>query len=227
MTSSGTGPGGQRDPVRVLLVEDSMLLREGLVRLLEEAGYLTVGALPDATGILDQVRATAPHVVVMDVRLPPSFRDEGVRAALAIRRELPGVGVLVLSQYVETVYARELLADAGGGVGYLLKDRVTSLEELSEAVERVKAGGTVLDQEVVKRLLATSPDPLAALTVREHEVLELIAQGRSNASIAERLVIGTGAVEKHVSSLFSKLGLPESPSDHRRVLAVLAYLQQR
>jgi len=227
MTSRGTGPDGAADPVRVLLVEDSVLLREGLVRLLEEAGYLTVGALPDATGILGQVRSTAPHVVLMDVRLPPTFRDEGVRAALAIRRELPRVGVLVLSQYVETVYARELLADARGGVGYLLKDRVASLEELSEAVDRVNAGGTVLDQEVVKRLLATSADPLAALTARERDVLELIAQGRSNTSIAERLVIGTGAVEKHVSSLFSKLGLPESASDHRRVLAVLAYLQQR
>ncbi|MDQ7992697.1 MAG: response regulator transcription factor [Propionicimonas sp.] len=226
MTSSGTGSGGTAQPVRVLVVEDSVLLREGLVRLLEEAGCVTVGALPDTTDILDQVRATRPEVVLLDVRLPPSFRDEGVRAALAVRRAEPQVGVLVLSQYVETIYARELLADARGGVGYLLKDRVASLEELSEAVGRVRGGGTVLDQEVVRRLLVTATDPLATLTGRELEVLELIAQGRSNASIAERLFVGTGAVEKHVSSLFAKLGLPESPSDHRRVLAVLAYLQR-
>lgn len=204
-----------------------MLLREGLVRLLEEAGCTTVGALPDATGLLEQVRITRPDVVLLDVRLPPSYRDEGIRAALAVRSAAPGVGVLVLSQYVETVYARELLADEAGGVGYLLKDRVTSLEELSEAIGRVRSGGTVLDPEVVKRLLATSVDPLATLTAREREVLELIAQGRSNTSIAEHLFIGTGAVEKHVSSLFAKLGLPESRSDHRRVLAVLSYLQRR
>jgi DNA-binding NarL/FixJ family response regulator len=160
----------------------------------------------------------------MDVRLPPTFRDEGIRAALEIRRELPGVGVLVLSQYVETVYAHELLADARGGVGYLLKDRVASLDEVTDAVRRVRDGGTVLDPLVVRRLV--TGDRFAALTPREREVLELIAEGRSNANIAEHLVIGVGAVEKNVSAIFSKLGLAESSSDHRRVLAVLAYLQR-
>jgi DNA-binding NarL/FixJ family response regulator len=162
----------------------------------------------------------------MDVRLPPTFRDEGIRAALEIRHALPGVGVLVLSQYVETVYAHELLADARGGVGYLLKDRVASLDEVTDAVRRVQNGGTVLDPLVVRRLMAGNDGGFALLTPREREVLELIAEGRSNASIAERLVIGTGAVEKNVSAIFAKLGLAESPSDHRRVLAVLAYLQR-
>lgn len=213
-------------PIRILLVEDSLLLREGLTRLFDEAGYLTVGAFPDATDIVQRVRAAGPDVVVMDVRLPPGFRDEGIRAALALRREVPRVAVLVLSQYVETVYARDLLADARGGVGYLLKDRVTSLAEFTEAVRRVRDGGTVLDPLVVKRLVATARDPLAALTPRELEALELIAEGRSNASIAEELTIGTGAVEKHVSAIFAKLGLADSLSDNRRVLAVLAYLQR-
>ncbi|HSK34331.1 MAG TPA: response regulator transcription factor [Propionicimonas sp.] len=212
--------------MRILLVEDSVLLREGLTRLFDEAGYLTVGAFPDATDIVQRVRAAGPDVVVMDVRLPPGFQDEGIRAALALRREVPSVAVLVLSQYVETVYARDLLADARGGVGYLLKDRVTSLAEFTEAVRRVRDGGTVLDPLVVKRLVATARDPLAALTPRELEALELIAEGRSNASIAEELTIGTGAVEKHVSAIFAKLGLADSLSDNRRVLAVLAYLQR-
>lgn len=212
--------------IRILLVEDAVLLREGLVRLFGEAGYTTVGALPDATDIVTRVEAARPDVVVMDVRLPPSFQDEGIRAALELRRALPRLAVLVLSQYVETVYARELLADAGGGVGYLLKDRVTSLTEFTEAVRRVHDGGTVLDPLVVKRLVAAARDPLAALTPRELEVLELIAEGLSNTSIAERLVIGTGAVEKHVSAIFAKLGLADSLSANRRVLAVLAYLQR-
>lgn len=213
-------------PLRVLLVEDSVLLREGMIRLLDEAGYECTGAFGDAAELVDRVGRLRPDVVVLDVRLPPSFRDEGIRAAVELRRECPGVGVLVLSQYVETVYARELLFEGSGGVGYLLKDRVTSLEEFSEAVERIAGGGTVLDPEVVRRLIAAPKDPLHALTGREREVLELIAEGRSNASIAERLTVGTGAVEKHVSSLFGKLGLAESPQDHRRVLAVLAYLQR-
>ena len=212
--------------IRILLVEDSVLLREGLARLFDEAGYRTVGTFPDADDIVERVRSARPDVVVMDVRLPPGFHDEGIRAALELRREVPQVGVLVLSQYVETVYARELLADARGGVGYLLKDRVTSLEEFTEAVRRVHAGGTVLDPLVVKRLVATARDPLAALTPRELEVLELIAEGCSNTSIAGQLTIGTGAVEKHVSSIFSRLGLADSLSDNRRVLAVLAYLQR-
>jgi DNA-binding NarL/FixJ family response regulator len=213
------------EPLRVVLVEDSLLLREGLVRLFDEAGYVTAGAYGDTVDMVARVRAAAADVVVMDVRLPPTFRDEGIRAALEIRHALPGVGVLVLSQYVETVYAHELLADARGGVGYLLKDRVTSLDEVTDAVRRVQSGGTVLDPLVVRRLMAGT-DGFAQLTPREREVLGLIAEGRSNASIAEQLVIGTGAVEKNVSAIFAKLGLAESASDHRRVLAVLAYLQR-
>ena len=213
------------EPVRVVLVEDSLLLREGLVRLFDEAGYVTAGAFGDAGDIVARVREAAADVVVMDVRLPPTYRDEGIRAALEIRRELPGVGVLVLSQYVETVYAHELLADARGGVGYLLKDRVASLDEVTDAVRRVQSGGTVLDPLVVRRLVAGT-DGFALLTPREREVLGLIAEGRSNANIAARLVIGVGAVEKNVSAIFAKLGLAESASDHRRVLAVLAYLQR-
>jgi len=185
---------------------------------------VTAGAFGDVEGIVAKVREAAADVVVMDVRLPPTFRDEGIRAALEIRRALPRVGVLVLSQYVETVYAHELLADARGGVGYLLKDRVASLEEVTDAVRRVRDGGTVLDPLVVRRLV--TGDRFAQLTPREREVLELIAEGRSNANIAERLVIGVGAVEKNVSAIFAKLGLAESASDHRRVLAVLAYLQR-
>jgi DNA-binding NarL/FixJ family response regulator len=213
------------EPLRVVLVEDSLLLREGLVRLFDEAGYVTAGAFGDAGDIVARVREAAADVVVMDVRLPPTYRDEGIRAALEIRRELPDVGVLVLSQYVETVYAHELLADARGGVGYLLKDRVASLDEVTDAVRRVQSGGTVLDPLVIRRLVAGT-DGFAQLTPREREVLELIAEGRSNTSIAERLVIGVGAVEKNVSAIFAKLGLAESASDHRRVLAVLAYLQR-
>ena len=213
------------EPLRVVLVEDSLLLREGLVRLFDEAGYVTAGAFGDAGDIVARVREAAADVVVMDVRLPPTYRDEGIRAALEIRRELPDVGVLVLSQYVETVYAHELLADARGGVGYLLKDRVASLDEVTDAVRRVQSGGTVLDPLVVRRLVAGT-DSFALLTPREREVLGLIAEGRSNANIAARLVIGVGAVEKNVSAIFSKLGLAESASDHRRVLAVLAYLQR-
>ncbi len=211
-------------PLRIVLIEDSMLLREGLVRLFDEAGYVTVGSFGDASDVVAKVREAAPDVVVTDVRLPPTFRDEGVRAALEIRRALPGVAVLVLSQYVETVYAHELLADERGGVGYLLKDRIASLDEVTEAVRRVHEGGTVLDPMVVRKLM--SGDRFAALTPREREVLELIAEGRSNASIAEHLVIGVGAVEKNVSAIFAKLGLAESAGDHRRVLAVLAYLQR-
>ena len=213
------------EQLRVVLVEDSLLLREGLVRLFDEAGYVTAGAFGDTVDIVARVREAAADVVVMDVRLPPTFRDEGIRAALEIRRALPAVGVLVLSQYVETVYAHELLADARGGAGYLLKDRVASLDEVTDAVRRVQSGGTVLDPLVVRRLMAAN-DGFALLTPREREVLALIAEGRSNASIAEQLVIGTGAVEKNVSAIFAKLGLAESASDHRRVLAVLAYLQR-
>lgn len=212
-------------PVRVVLVEDSVLLREGLVRLFDEAGYVTAGAWGDADDIVGRARAARADVAILDVRLPPGFRDEGIRAALTLRAALPDVGILVLSQYVEGVYARELLAGGEGGVGYLLKDRVTSLDEFTDAVRRVRERGTVLDPLVVQGLLSARPDPLTALTPRERDVLTLMAEGRSNASIAERLFIGVGAVEKNISAIFSKLGLEESGTEHRRVLAVLAFLQ--
>ncbi|MGN7859545.1 response regulator [Microbacterium sp. 22303] len=216
----------QQTPLRVILFEDSILLREGLVRLLAEAGFETVGAYADAEDVVARTRAAAATVAVLDVRMPPSFRDEGIRAALALRAALPEVGILVLSQYVEGVYARELLGAGDGGVGYLLKDRVTSLEELSGAVQQVSQGGTVLDPRVVQQLMRTGPDPVGRLTPREREVLEAMAEGRSNASIAAGMSIGVGAVEKNVSAIFAKLGLEDSGTDHRRVLAVLAYLQK-
>ena len=220
---SGDVPGQQ---LRIVLVEDSVLLREGLVRLFDEAGYITAGAFGDADDIVERVKAAAADVAILDVRLPPSFRDEGIKAALLLRAALPDLGILVLSQYVEGVYARELLSAGDGGVGYLLKDRVTSLEEFTDAVRRVHERGTVLDPLVVQGLLAGRPNPLAALTPRERDVIELMAEGRSNASIAARLFIGVGAVEKNVSAIFAKLGLEESATEHRRVLAVIAYLQR-
>jgi DNA-binding NarL/FixJ family response regulator len=224
---SGPYPEGMPgQPLRIVLVEDSLLLREGLVRLFDEAGYITAGAFGDAHDIVDRVRDASADVAILDVRLPPSFRDEGIKAALLLRAEVPELGILVLSQYIEGVYARELLAAGDGGVGYLLKDRVTSLEEFTDAVRRVHERGTVLDPLVVQGLLAGRPNPLAALTPRERDVLELMAEGRSNASIAARLFIGVGAVEKNVSAIFAKLGLEESATEHRRVLAVIAYLQR-
>ena len=212
--------------LRVVLVEDSVLLREGLIRLFDEAGYVTAGAFGDAHDIVARVREAAADVAILDVRLPPSFRDEGIKAALRLRAELPQLGILVLSQYVEGLYARELLAAGDGGVGYLLKDRVTSLDEFTDAVRRVHERGTVLDPLVVQELLASRSDPLAALTPRERDVLELMAEGRSNGSIASRLFIGVGAVEKNISAIFAKLGLEDSATEHRRVLAVIAYLQR-
>lgn len=212
-------------PLRVVLFEDSVLLREGLVRLFDEAGYVTAGAWGDADDVVARVRDARADVAILDVRLPPGFRDEGIRAALAVRAALPAVGILVLSQYVEGVYAKELLAGGEGGVGYLLKDRVTSLDEFTDAVRRVRERGTVLDPLVVQGLLSARPDPLATLTPRERDVLTLMAEGRSNASIAGRLFIGVGAVEKNISAIFAKLGLEESGTEHRRVLAVLAFLQ--
>jgi DNA-binding NarL/FixJ family response regulator len=214
------------DRVRVVLAEDSMLLREGLVRLFDEAGFETVGAYGDAEALLADLERAAPDVAVLDVRMPPTFRDEGVRAAIELRRRSPGLGVLLLSQYVEGTYAQELLASADGGMGYLLKDRVASLEDLQDAVLRVRDGGTVLDPQVVRELLARRGDPLAALTPREREVLELMAEGRTNAGIASQLFIGVGAVEKNVTSIFQKLGLEDSGTDHRRVLAVLAWMRR-
>jgi len=203
-----------------------VLLREGLVRLFEEAGFQTVGAYPEAGPLLESIDETRPDVAVLDVRMPPTFRDEGVRAAIELRRRAPRLGVLLLSQYVEGTYAHELLASGDGGMGYLLKDRVASLDELKDAVERVSSGGTVLDPQVVKELLSRRGDPLASLTPREREVLELMAEGRTNAGIAAQLFIGVGAVEKNVTSIFQKLGLEDSGTDHRRVLAVLAWLQR-
>jgi DNA-binding NarL/FixJ family response regulator len=211
----------------VAVADDSVLLREGLVRVLEEAGVEVVGSYGDADSLLAALDAGPPDLVILDVRMPPTFRDEGVRAAIDVRRRFPQVGVLLLSQYVEGAYAQDLLSGGRGGVGYLLKDRVASLAELKDAVDRIAAGGTVLDPEVVAQLLGRRHDPLTTLTPREREVLGLMAEGRTNAAIAETLVIGTGAVEKNVTSIFGKLGLDDSGSDHRRVLAVLTWLQRQ
>jgi len=213
--------------MRIVLAEDSVLLREGLVRLLAEAGHVVVAAVDDADAIVPAVVEHRPDVAVVDVRMPPTFTDDGLRAAVAARLAVPGVGVLVLSQYVEESYARDLLADGRGGVGYLLKDRVQDLDALEDALYRVAARGTALDPDVVAQLLVRHhvADPLAELTPRERDVLALMAEGRSNAAIAEHLVVSAGAVEKHVGNVFTKLGLPPSDSDHRRVLAVLTWLR--
>jgi DNA-binding NarL/FixJ family response regulator len=217
--------------MRVVIAEDSVLLREGLTRLLAEAGHDVVGSAGEAEDFLRQVGRHQPDVVVVDVRMPPTFTDEGLRAALVVRSRWVHIGVLVLSQYVEERYATELLSDRpakgereAGGVGYLLKDRVADLAEFLDALDRVAAGGSALDPEVVGQLLARSRHPLAALTAREREVLALMAEGRSNGAIAAALVVGDGAVEKHINSIFTKLGLAPADRDHRRVLAVLRYL---
>jgi len=210
--------------VRVIVADDSTLLREGLVRVLREGGHEVVGAFGDADALLAGVAELAPELVVLDVRMPPGYRDEGVRAAIELRRRHAGLGILLLSQYVEVAYAQELLGAGSGRVGYLLKDRVASLDELDDAVTRIAEGGTVLDPEVVRQLIGTRLDPLATLTSAEREVLELMAEGRSNAAIARLRFVGVGAVEKHVTSIFAKLGLAESDDDHRRVRAVLAWL---
>jgi len=212
--------------LRVVVADDSVLLREGLVRVLVEAGVDVVGSYAEAEAMLAELANVNPDLIVLDVRMPPTYRDEGVRAAIRARELLPNVGILLLSQYVEVAYAQELLSSGRGGVGYLLKDRVASLAQLQDAVERIAAGGTVLDPEVVAQLLGRRHDPLTTLTPREHEVMALMAEGRTNAAIAQQLVIGTGAVEKNVTSIFQKLGLDDSGSDHRRVLAVLAWLQR-
>jgi DNA-binding NarL/FixJ family response regulator len=213
--------------VRVVVAEDSVLLREGLVRLLEESDFEVVGQAADAEELLRKVRAHKPDVAVVDVRMPPTQTDEGLRAAHEIREALPGTGVLVLSQYVEYAYARELLADNAAGLGYLLKDRVGDVDAFADAVRRVGEGGSALDPEVVSQLMGRRrrDDPLDALTPREREVLALMAEGRSNAAIAAALVVTERAVEKHVTSIFSKLDLPASGDDHRRVLAVLRFLR--
>ena len=212
--------------MRTLIAEDSVLLRAGLARLLEDAGHEVVAQVGDGEGLLRAVAESQPDVAVVDVRMPPTHTDEGVRAALVLRSQWPDVGLLVLSQYVEERYATDLLARDARGVGYLLKDRVADVEDFLEALTRVGSGGTVLDPEVVAQLLVRSrrASPLAGLTPRESEVLALMAEGRSNAAIAVQLVVTEGAVEKHVRSIFTRLDLPPDQADHRRVLAVLRYL---
>jgi DNA-binding NarL/FixJ family response regulator len=215
--------------VRAVIVEDHALLREGLISLLREHDVEVVAHAEDAEGLLRIVRGHRPDIAIVDVRLPPTFTDEGVRAAIAARAEHPTLAVLVLSAYVEPVYTAELLASGGGGgVGYLLKERVGDVRAFMDAVRRVADGGTALDREVVAELVrdhGRGNSALDGLTPREREVLELMAEGRTNAGIAEALVVTGGAVEKHVTSIFAKLGLPASQGDHRRVLAVLAYLR--
>ena len=213
-------------PVRIVLAEDSMLLREGLVRLFDEAGFEIVASFGDADSLLARIDELNADLAVLDVRMPPTFRDEGVRAAVQLRRTHPSIGILLLSQYAEEQYATELLAAGDSGVGYLLKDRISSLDELQEAVTRISAGGTVLDEQVVRQMFARRRDPLEALTPRERDVLGLMAEGRTNQGIANSLVVGVGSVEKHVTSILAKLGIDDTGSSHRRVLAVLAWLRR-
>ena len=213
--------------VRVVVADDSVLLREGLCRLLEESGFEVVGQAGDAEDLMRKVGAHKPDVAIVDVRMPPTHTDEGLRAAAEIREKHPETGVLVLSQYIEEAYAMELLSSNAEGVGYLLKDRVADLERFIDAVKRVGEGGSALDPEVVSRLLGRrrQTDPLAEISPREREVLALMAEGRSNHAIASELVVTERAVEKHVTSIFNKLNLPPAADDHRRVLAVLTYLR--
>jgi DNA-binding NarL/FixJ family response regulator len=213
--------------MRVVVADDSVLLREGVVRLLEENGFDVVAQAGDAEDLIRKVNAHKPDVAVVDIRMPPTNTDDGLRAALEIRAALPDTGVLVLSQYVEESYALDLVGDSAGGVGYLLKDRVADVDRFVDSVRRVAEGGSALDPEVVAQLVgrARRDDPLAELTPREREVLELMAEGRSNNAIAAQMIVTDRAVEKHVTSIFGKLGLPPAPEDHRRVLAVLAFLR--
>ncbi|GHJ90625.1 DNA-binding response regulator [Streptomyces sp. NE5-10] len=212
--------------LRVVLAEDGVLLREGLIGLLARFGHVVVAAVGDAEALRAAVAAHDPDVVLTDVRMPPGFRDEGLRAAVALRAERPGLPVLVLSQYVQRDYAADLLDSGDGtGVGYLLKDRIGQVEEFVDALARVAAGGTVVDPEVVRQLLRRRRDPLAALTPREREVLALVAEGHSNGEVARRLVVTEAAVGKHIGNILAKLDLPPAEDTHRRVLAVLAYLQ--
>jgi len=214
--------------VRVVLAEDLVLLRDGLTLLLRSYGFEIVAAVESGPELLKALLEHRPDVAVVDVRLPPSFTDEGLQAALAARRRLPGLPVLVLSQHVEQLYASELLADGAGGVGYLLKDRVGDAEEFIDAVRRVAAGGTAMDAQVISKLFARqrAGDPMETLTDREREVLEMMAAGRSNAAIAQKLYASEGTIGKHISNIFTKLNLPASTDDNRRVLAVLAYLER-
>ncbi|GAA3757722.1 response regulator transcription factor [Micromonospora maritima] len=215
-------------PMRVVIADDAVLLREGLIRLLTEWGHEVVAAVGDGDALVEAVVLHRPDISVVDVRMPPSHTDEGLRAAVEARRRVPGTPILVLSQYVEVSYADDLLDTAGGGIGYLLKDRVAAIDEFLDALARVATGGTVLDPEVISQLLVRRrrDDPLAALTPREREVLALMAEGRSNTAIARVLVVSDGAVEKHVRNIFTKLDLPpDATTHHRRVLAVLTHLR--
>jgi len=213
--------------MRVVLADDTVLLREGVARILDEAGFEVVGQAGNADELMLKVRSYSPDVAIVDIRMPPTHTDEGLRAAQEIREKHPTCGVLVLSQYVEAAYAMELLAESAEGVGYLLKDRVSDMNEFADAVRRVGEGGSALDPTIVSQLVGRRrrDDPIDQLTPREREVLGLMAEGRSNSGIAEQLVVTERAVEKHVTSIFAKLRLPAASEDHRRVLAVLAYLR--
>jgi DNA-binding NarL/FixJ family response regulator len=213
--------------MRIVIADDTVLIREGTARLLEEAGFEVVAQAGDAEDLLRKVRAHRPDVAIIDVRMPPNNAEDGLLAALKIREELPNVGILLLSQYVEDRYLAELLGEGAAGVGYLLKDRVSEIERLDDAVRRIAAGGSVLDPEVVGEMLGRRREagPLESLTDRERRVLELMAEGRTNRAIAEQLFISERAVERHVTAIFSKLDLPTTGEDHRRVLAVLTYLR--
>ena len=212
--------------MRVVIAEDAVLLREGLVRLLTEQGMEIVAAVPDGESLIAATAEHRPDIVIADVRMPPSFREEGLRAAIEIRKQLPGTPILVFSQYVEERYAGELMTTGTNGIGYLLKDRVADVRDFVAAIRQVAAGGTVLDPEVVAQLVTRRrrDERIASLTTREREVLEQMAQGRTNAAIADALFVSEGTVEKHIRGIFGKLGLDDSVNDHRRVLAVLAYL---
>jgi DNA-binding NarL/FixJ family response regulator len=213
--------------VRVVIAEDLALLRDGLIRILESYDIEVVEAVDNSPSLLRALTTHRPDVALVDVRLPPTFTDEGLKAAIEARRQIPGLPVLVLSQYVEQLYARELLSDRDGGVGYLLKDRVSNIAQFIDAIRRVASGGTAMDPDVIAALLArrSADQPLAALTPREREVLGLMAEGRSNAAIASRMFVTEKAVSKHSNNIFAKLGLEQSDEDNRRVLAVLAYLE--
>jgi DNA-binding NarL/FixJ family response regulator len=229
LTPSGAGawPGAARRSLRIVVADDAVLLREGLIRLLAEDGHQVVAAVGDGPALIDAVLEHRPDISVVDVRMPPTHTDEGLRAAITVRSQLPGTAILVLSQYVEVSYAADLLADGSGAIGYLLKDRVARVEEFLDALDRVAGGETVLDPQVVAQLLAGQrrKSALAALTARERQLLGLMAEGHSNTAIAQRLVVSASAVEKHIGNVFAKLGLPPDDAQHRRVLAVLTYLR--
>lgn len=230
LTATGATPHGRSAPeggLRIVVADDAVLLREGLIRLLAEEGHQVVAAVGDAPSLVEAVLRHRPDVSVVDVRMPPTHTDEGLRAAIEVRAHLPGAPVLVLSQYVETSYAADLLADGSGGIGYLLKDRVGRVGEFLDVLERVAGGATMLDPQVVARLLdgRRGGRALASLTARERELLGLMAEGHSNTAIARRLVLSASAVEKHIGNIFAKLGLPPDDAQHRRVLAVLAHLR--